>query len=112
KLLELELKSSGDPAHTTELLLELGDVLSDVGEHEKATAAYARALSVSSGESEEARACLADVQADESTWQSVVSAITEQAGAAEPAARSRLYMRAARVAKRFAPAEVEGLLGH
>jgi tetratricopeptide (TPR) repeat protein len=110
KLLELELKSSNDPAATTALLLELGDVLCDAGDHEKATAAYARALSVSGGESEEARGCLADVQVDETTWQARVGVLTQQAAGEAGAARARLFMRAARVAKRFAPGEVEALL--
>ena len=111
KLLELELKSSSEPAATTELLLELGDVLSDIGDHEKATAAYARALSVSGGASEEARSCLTDIQVDESTWRAHVAGIVEQSSAAPtPEARARLYMRAARIAKRFAAGEVEGLL--
>src|ERR1700743_1832028 len=42
KLLELELKASADGPRTSALLLELGDVLSDQGEWEKATATYAR----------------------------------------------------------------------
>ena len=112
KLLELELKSSTEHPARTELLLELGDVHSDVGDYEKATTAYANALSASGGESELARASLADVQADEATWRAAVAGITEEAAAApSPEAKARLYMRAARIAKRFAPTEVEGLLG-
>src|SRR6202042_2630279 len=99
KLLELELKSSTEHPARTELLLELGDVLSDVGDYEKATSAYANALSASGGESEEARASLADVQVDESTWQERVATVTQEAAAAStPAAKARLYLRAARIA--------------
>ena len=52
KLLELELKSAGDGPAPTALLIELGDVLCDVGDYEKATSTYARALGTSGGSSE------------------------------------------------------------
>ena len=110
KLLELELKSTHEHPAATELLIELGDVLSDTGDHEKAAAAYARALSSSGGESEDARACLADVQVDAATWHTHVTALIEQAEAQEAEARARGYMRATRIAKRFSPGDVEGLL--
>src|SRR6185503_19732348 len=111
KLLELELKSAQDGPLATALLIELGDVLSDAGDYEKATSTYARALGVSGGSSEEARACLGDMQVDETTWMGHLAGLVEQAGAAPDAsARARLFLRAARVAKRFSPGDVEGLL--
>ncbi|MEO5731223.1 MAG: hypothetical protein ABI134_18410, partial [Byssovorax sp.] len=55
KLLELELKSAQDGQAATALLLELGDVLTDLGDYEKATSTYARALASSDGASEAAR---------------------------------------------------------
>jgi golgin subfamily B member 1 len=116
KLLELELKSATEHPAATELLLELGDVLTDTGDYEKAAAAYARALGVSGGQSEdgqsdEARASLGDVQVDEGTWQAHVEAITAQAAdEAQPEAKARLFLRAARIAKRFSPGDVEALL--
>src|SRR5262249_46705667 len=113
KLLDLELKSAQQHPVATELLIELGDVLCDAGDYEKAASAYARALGVSSGESEEARACLGDVQVDEGSWHAHTSALLEQAEAdeaASPVARARAYMRAARISKRYAPGDVEGLL--
>jgi tetratricopeptide (TPR) repeat protein len=112
KLLELELKSATTHPAATELLVELGDVLSDAGEQEKAAAAYARALNVSGGESAEARACLGDVQVDDASFAAHVTAMMEEADAADPAARGRLFLRAARIAKRFAPGDVDGLLLH
>jgi tetratricopeptide (TPR) repeat protein len=113
KLLELELKSSADAATTAELQLELGDVLCDAGDYEKAAAAYAKALAATNGESEDARASLADVQVDASSWQEHVAGLVKQANA-EPAgpSKARLFMRAARIAKRFAPSEVESFLAH
>src|SRR5450631_3562889 len=42
KLLELELKTQSDGDGASALLLELGDVLTDVGDFEKAAATYAR----------------------------------------------------------------------
>jgi tetratricopeptide (TPR) repeat protein len=111
KLLELELKVVKDDPIATQLLLELGDVLSDAGDYEKATAIYARALGASVGTSEEARACLTDVQVDADTWHDHVTALLDAAeSAATDKARGRLYLRAARVTKRFSPGDVEGLL--
>jgi golgin subfamily B member 1 len=45
KLLELELKTERTPEATASLLTELGDVLTDGGDYDKATSTYARALS-------------------------------------------------------------------
>src|SRR5215469_2207455 len=69
KLLELELKAGADGARASALLLELGDVLTDQGDWEKAAATYARSLGMSGGKNPEASACLADVQVEASTWQ-------------------------------------------
>src|SRR5580700_4751363 len=49
KLVELELKSVHEGPPATALLLELGDLLCDAGDYEKATATFARALGVSGG---------------------------------------------------------------
>src|SRR5580704_4542057 len=64
KLLELELKAGPDGKRAGALLLELGDVLCDQGEWEKAAATYARALGSSGGKSPAASACLEDAQVD------------------------------------------------
>ncbi|APR78089.1 TPR domain protein [Minicystis rosea] len=110
KLLELELKSATEHPAATELQIELGDVLCDAGDWEKAAAAYARALSVSGGASEEARAGLADAQVDEGSFETHLATLVEEAETAEGPARARLFMRAARVAKRFSPGESEQFL--
>ena len=81
KLLELELKTVHEGPMATTLLLELGDVLCDQGDYEKATATYAKALGVSGGTSLDARACLEDLQLDESTWEAHLASILRQAGA-------------------------------
>jgi len=111
KLLELELKTVHEGPMATALLLELGDVLCDAGDYEKATATYAKALGVSGGTSLEARACLEDLQLDESTWEAHLASILQQAGAGTGEERARLYLRAVRIAKRLAPEELESLLG-
>ena len=68
------------------------------------------ALGVSGGASEDARACLEDVQVDESTWQAHVGAHPragrEALDGAERARGSICARRASR--KRFAPGDVEG----
>ena len=81
KLLELELRTHKDGPQATALLIELGDVLCDLGDYDKATSTYARALATSDGQNAEARACLEDVQAESGSWQTHVSQLTEKAGA-------------------------------
>ena len=110
KLVELELKTEKDAEHTSQLLCELGDVLSDLGDYDKATATYARALTASGGVSQEARACLEDVQAESGSWKSHVAEIARRAQAASGSERARLYVRAARITRRFSPADVEPVL--
>jgi golgin subfamily B member 1 len=113
KLLELELKNRGDSPEASALLIELGDVLTDVGDTEKAASTYARALGASGGTSEEARDGLTDVQLDASNGAGHIAALVDLASGEESAAaRARLYLRAARLAKRFSPADVEALLTH
>ena len=111
KLCELELKSVKDNLRASGLLLELGDVLQDQGDYDKATSTYAKAVATGGGSNQEASACLEDVQAESGSWQGHVSALEKQAAdAINPALRSRLFLRAARIARRFAPEAVEGLL--
>ena len=111
KLLELELKAGADGPQAGPLLLELGDVLSDEGEWEKSAAAYARSLGTSGGRDPEASACLADVQLQATTWQEHLAGLLRSANQeAEPGAKARRLLRASRIARRFAPDEVEGLL--
>jgi tetratricopeptide (TPR) repeat protein len=110
KLLEMELKTSKEGPHAVELLLELGDVLSDGGDYDKATSTYARALSLSQGGSAAASASLEDVQADSGSWQSHVAQLVRASNETQSEAKSRVLLRAARIAKRFAPDEFEGLL--
>ena len=111
KLLELELRTHKDGPQATALLIELGDVLCDLGDYDKATSTYARALATSNGTSTEARANLEDVQAESGSWQTHVSQLTKVAeDEAEHAAKSRLLLRAARITRRFAPDDVLDIL--
>ncbi len=54
KLLELELRTHKDGPQASALLIELGDVLCDLGDYDKATSTYARALATSGGQNAEA----------------------------------------------------------
>ena len=111
KLLDLELKAVTNGPEASALLLELGDVLSDGGDYDKATATYARSLAASGGENKEASGCLEDVQADSGSWQQHVAAlIRTTTELPDGEAKSRLFMRAARIARRFAPDELESML--
>src|SRR5580698_9616229 len=95
KLLELELKAAADGADTSALLLELGDVITDLGDSEKAAATYARSLGASGGKNQEARACLEDAQVDEGTWQAHVAKLLREAHeATDGPVKGRLFIRA------------------
>jgi len=109
RLLELELKAGPDGPAKVADLIELGDVQVEHSDFDKATATYARALSASGGSDEDARGCLGDVQLDETTYAAHLEALVQDAQATNA---SRLFVRAARIAKRFAPADVEALLAH
>src|SRR3954447_10619006 len=96
KLLELELRTHKDGPQATALLIELGDVLCDLGDYDKATSTYARALATSNGQSADARACLEDAQAESGSWQTHVSQLTKSSKEeSDPAVKSRLLLRAA-----------------
>jgi golgin subfamily B member 1 len=110
KLLELELRTQKDGPAASALLLELGDVLCDLGDYDKATSTYARALATSNGENADARACLEDVQAESGSWQSHVNALVSSAAEGSPEQRCRLYLRAARITRRFQPEAAVALL--
>jgi tetratricopeptide (TPR) repeat protein len=111
KLLELEVRAGADGSRAGALLLELGDVLCDQREWEKAAAAYARSLGTSSGKNQEASACLGDVQLEAATWQEHLAALLRSASeATDAASTARRLLRASRVARRFAPDEAEGML--
>lgn len=111
KLLELQLKSTQDAAQRTLLFRELGDVLCDAGDYERATEAYAKALQSANGAPNDAGERLADVQASEADWQDRVGELLRTAHeSATAAAKSDAFIRAARIAKRYAPGEYEGIL--
>jgi tetratricopeptide (TPR) repeat protein/outer membrane biosynthesis protein TonB len=111
KLLELQLKAAPDSPDRSALYRQLGDVLSDLGEYERATEAYAKALQSADGKPGDIPDLLQDVQVGGGEWQERLSALVTAARASRnAAARAQLYLRAARLARRFAPTELEELL--
>jgi tetratricopeptide (TPR) repeat protein len=113
RLLDLEQKAAGaEGPKAAALQLEAGDVFCDLaGDYNKAAGAYAAALGASGGTLVDARESLQDTQVDEAGWQDRLGEILRQANETLGAERGRLYLRAARVARRFAPTEYEGFLG-
>ncbi|HVU04695.1 MAG TPA: tetratricopeptide repeat protein [Polyangiaceae bacterium] len=108
KLLELQIKNTNGAA-AGPLLVQLGDVLSDAGEADRATEAYAKALQT--GGAPNAADLLHDVQVGDSDWQERVALLLRagrEAGTAEE--RANALLRAARITRRFAPDEIEGML--
>ena len=111
KLLELELKAAGSGPKAPALLVELGNVLCDGGDYDRAAETYAKAVAAANGTLPAASESLEDAQADAGTWQDRVASLLRTAGSAtSDGDRARQLVRAARIARRFAPTEVEGLL--
>ncbi len=109
KLLELQLKTA-EGEYAAELGRELGNVLCDLGAYDRAAEAYARALG-SAVSSLALSELLADVQTVEGDWEERISAILRAAHDSQDSdAKVELLVRASRLAARFAPAELEGLL--
>jgi tetratricopeptide (TPR) repeat protein len=111
KLLDLELKANPDGDVASALLVELGDVLCDLEQYDNATPTYARALGASQGRNKHASAGLEDAQVEETSWDEHVGALVGAAHAADGADKTRLFLRAARILRRFQGAEAtEGFL--
>ena len=111
KLLELELKAGATGERASALLLELGDVLCDQGDWEKAAATYARSIGMAAGNPEPS-GCLADVQLEAANWQEHLAGLLRGSNeTSDPVAKARILVRASRIARRFAPEEAEGMLG-
>src|SRR6187431_3114829 len=111
KLLELQLKSAPDARVKRELFRELGDVLCDVNEYERAAEAYAKALQSAEGNPGDIGERLLDAQVGANEWQERIATLLRDAHAADTAAESsEIFLRAARIARRFEPGEYEGIL--
>src|SRR3954471_3511112 len=111
KLLELQLKSAPDARVKRALFRELGDVLCDVGEYERAAEAYAKALQNAEGKPGDIGERLLDAQVGAAEWQERIASLLREAHAATtPQDKSEIFLRAARIARRFAPGEYEGIL--
>lgn len=107
KLLLLELKAVGGGGRAAELYRALGDVLSDQGDLEGATDAYKKALQAGAKVDE----LLADAQLQGEEWQERIGELLRIAHEAPTSAeRCDAFVRAARIARRFAPGEFEEIL--
>ncbi|HEX7451015.1 MAG TPA: hypothetical protein VF294_01945, partial [Polyangiaceae bacterium] len=111
KLLELQLKSAPDARVKSALFNELGDVLCDVGEYERAAESYAKALQNAEGKPGDIGERLLDAQVGADEWQDRIAALLRSAHDAPTSVdSSAIFLRAARIARRFAPTEYEGIL--
>lgn len=111
KLLELQLKATSDPARAASLYRELGDVLFDQGDYDRATEAYAKALQNSNGEPADLGQLLEDVQIGSEEWQERIGLLLRAGHESRDATQKVVaFLRAARIARRYAPEEVEGIL--
>ncbi|MEO7037108.1 MAG: tetratricopeptide repeat protein [Polyangiaceae bacterium] len=111
KLLELQLKSAPDASVKRALFSELGDVLCDIGEYDRAAESYAKALQNAEGKAGDLGERLLDAQVGADEWQARIATLLRSAHeAADNVARAAIFLRAARIARRFAPDEFEGIL--
>jgi tetratricopeptide (TPR) repeat protein len=111
KLLELQLKNTQDPELSASLSRELGDVLSDQGDYERAAEAYAKALQTANGTMPEVGELLEEVQLGPDQWQERVGQLLRAAhDVPDSATKASAFLRAARIARRYAPEELEGML--
>lgn len=111
KLLELQLKNTQDPSARTRLFGELGDVYFDLADYDRAAQTYAKAVESSNGAPSDLKERLLDAQLSDGEWQERIGGLLRGAhDAATGAEKARLLLRAARIARRFAPGEVEGIL--
>src|SRR5690606_5967654 len=111
KLIRLELKAGGEATQLSQLYRELWDVLCDQGDYDGATEAYAKALQNSNGHASEIPDLLEDVQVGQDQWQDRIGGLLRSGHeATEASEKSRVFLRAARIARRFAPGELEGIL--
>jgi len=111
KLLDLQLKSAPDARVKCALYRELGDVLCDIGEYERAAEAYAKALQNAEGKPGDIGERLLDAQVGADEWQERIATLLRAAHEAQTGTeRSTIFLRAARIARRFAPTEFEGML--
>lgn len=114
KLLEIELRSASDAAQVARLSQELGDVLCDLEAYDKAEAAYARAVEsggANKRQAKEFKELLGDLRVDAESWQERIAQLLRSAhGSSDGAIKAHYLLRASRLAKRFAPQEVEGML--
>src|SRR5450432_1078703 len=111
KLLELQLKSAPDARVKSALFNELGDVLCDVGEYERAAESYAKALQNAEGKPGDIGERLLDAQVGADEWQDRIAALLRSAHDSPTSVdSSAIFLRAARIARRFAPTEYEGIL--
>lgn len=111
KLLDLELKAQPEGDVASKLLLELADVLCDLDQWDQATPTYARSLGASGGKNPSASAALEDVQVAETGWDERVGSLLREASELAGDDKTRLFLRAARILRRFQGAEAtEGFL--
>ncbi|MGZ3473038.1 MAG: hypothetical protein ACXWUG_01115, partial [Polyangiales bacterium] len=111
KLLDLELKANPQGEIASAKLLELADVLCDLDQYDAATPTYAKSLGASGGKNSNASASLEDQQVEASGWDERVGSLIREAGSATGDAKARLFLRAARILRRFQGAEAtEGFL--
>src|SRR5689334_13440231 len=79
KLLELQLKAAPESPDRSALHRQLGDVLCDLGEYDRAAEAYAKALQSSDGKPGDIPELLQDVQVGAEEWQARTAALLDSA---------------------------------
>src|SRR5687768_477202 len=90
RLLELELKAAPPGQSRSALLRELGDVLCDLGDYDRAAESYAKALQATEGDKGDLPLVLEDTQVGDNEWQDRVGAMLRDARSSKaPAEKAR-----------------------
>ncbi|MGC4066068.1 MAG: tetratricopeptide repeat protein [Polyangiaceae bacterium] len=111
KLLELQLKTTADTQLAASLSEQLGEVLYDQDQFEKAVPAYSRALELRGGVDATLEGIIEDLTVSDDSWQERIAMLLRAAhGATSSDVKAQTFLRAARIARRFAPEEVESIL--
>ena len=111
KLCELQLKGTQDAGVAASLCEQLGDALYDQDQFDRAQQAYSRAIEYLGGSAKALEEVVSDLSVSPGTWQERIAALLRGAHAETTnSSKGRMFLRAARIARRFAPNEVEGIL--
>ncbi|RLB53226.1 MAG: hypothetical protein DRJ42_12480, partial [Deltaproteobacteria bacterium] len=107
--LERELGVTDEPVLAADMLNELGDVMQELGEYDRARASYANALNLQPA-NEAAQGSMDDLEANEVEAQERMMTLAQEGAGGDGFAAMSQLVRAARIAKRLGDAGLRAFL--